>query len=29
MRGSFEKEHPEYAGHHRAAKPYLRKPAST
>jgi hypothetical protein len=29
MRGSFEKEHPEYAGHHRAAKPYLRKAAST
>jgi hypothetical protein len=26
MRGSFEKDHPEYAGHHRAAKPYLRKP---
>jgi hypothetical protein len=29
MRGRFEKECPEYAGHHRAAKPYLRKPPST
>jgi hypothetical protein len=25
MRGSFEREHPEYAGHHRAKKDYLRK----
>jgi hypothetical protein len=25
MRGSFEREYPEYAGHHWAAKPYLRK----
>jgi hypothetical protein len=25
MRGSFEREHPEYAGHHRANKDYLRK----
>src|SRR4051812_37555347 len=25
MRGSFEGEHPEYAGHHRAKKDYLRK----
>ena len=24
MRGSFEREYPEYAGHHWAAKPYLR-----
>jgi hypothetical protein len=29
MRGSFEKEYPEYVGHHRAAKPYLRKPPIT
>jgi hypothetical protein len=28
MRGSFERDYPEYAGHHRAAKPYLRKPTS-
>jgi hypothetical protein len=26
MRGSFVKEYPEYAEHHRAAKPFLRKP---
>jgi hypothetical protein len=26
MGRSFEREYPEYAGHHRAAKPYLRKP---
>jgi hypothetical protein len=26
MRGRFEREYPQYAGHHRAAKPYLRKP---
>jgi hypothetical protein len=26
MRGSFERNYPEYAGHHWAAKPYLRKP---
>jgi hypothetical protein len=25
MGGSFEKDYPEYAGHHWAAKPYLRK----
>ena len=29
MRGSFERDYPEYAGHHWAAKPYLRKPSST
>jgi hypothetical protein len=29
MRGSFEKEYPEYVGYHRATKPYLRKPPST
>ena len=28
MRGSFEREHPEYAGHHRAKKDYLRKEPS-
>jgi hypothetical protein len=26
MRGTFEEEFPQYAGHHWAAKPYLRKP---
>jgi hypothetical protein len=26
MGRSFESDYPEYAGHHRAAKPYLRKP---
>jgi hypothetical protein len=25
MRATFEKEYPQYAGHHWAAKPYLRK----
>ncbi len=25
MRGSFEQEYPQYAGHHWAAKPYLRE----
>lgn len=29
MRGSFERDFPEYAGHHWAAKPYLRTPPST
>ena len=29
MRGSFEREHPEYAGHHRAKKDYLRKKSSS
>jgi hypothetical protein len=27
MRGTFEKEYPEYAGHHWTAKPYLRQPS--
>jgi hypothetical protein len=29
MRGSFEVEFPEYAGHHWAAKPFLREPPRT
>jgi hypothetical protein len=28
MRGRFEREYPGYAGHHCAAKPFLRKPPS-
>jgi hypothetical protein len=29
MRGTFEKEYPEYAGHHWASKPFLRRPADS
>jgi hypothetical protein len=29
MRGTFEQEYPEYAGHHHAAKAYLRKPSGS
>ncbi len=28
MRGRFEREYPDYAGHHRAEKSYLRQPRS-
>ena len=29
MRGRFDREHPEYAGHHRAKKDYLRRKPSS